>query len=88
MSLQVEQIRDNFASVKKMGSTAEDLANDILDIYSKSVKTTQYFEEKMSDTNGEFMHNLQVFSSPEAVQYATNVYMILKEMNTKIEALG
>jgi hypothetical protein len=87
MGLQIETIGKQFAELKRVGSTAEDLANTILDIYTKSKKTTDYFEMKIAE-GGEFMNNFYAFGGQEAITYAQAVYGVLKEMNTKLEALG
>ena len=87
MSLKIQDIGNQFAELRKVGTTAEDLANTILDIYTKSKKTTDYFELKMSE-GGEFMNNFYAFGGQEAIEYAQAVYAVLKEMNTKLEALG
>jgi len=85
--MKLVEIGQQFAELKRVGATAEDLANTVLEIYTKSSETTAMFEEKIAES-GEFMNNFYTFGGQEAVDYAQAVYAILKEMNTKLEALG
>lgn len=85
--LRVTQIKSQFAELKKVGATAEDLAGKIEQIYLQSKGVTDYFEAKALE-GGEFMNNFYAFGGQDAVDYAQAVYVVLKEMNSKLEALG
>ena len=85
--MKLVEIGQQFAELKRVGATAEDLANTILEIYTKSSETTAMFEQKMAES-GAFMDNFYTFGGQDAVDYAQAVYTILKEMNAKLEALG
>lgn len=86
MELKFQQIGDRFNEVKRVGISGEALAAQLLDLYTTSKKITHTFENELQSET--WASNFTTFVGEEGMQYAQEMYKVLKELQYKMEALG
>ena len=87
MELKIQALGKQFGEIKQVGLVGQELANQVLETY-KSIKTiTSTFEQETAEQDI-WMQNFATFAGEEGIQYAQQVYAVLKETEMRLEALG